>query len=373
MKNFKNIKVVGEEESFVSDVKFDKIFSSLKKNDDEGSNYSGKIMLPGFFDVHSHGAIHLDFSTVQSEEEVKTLLNFYKSKGVTSLFPTLLTEHDELIFKQLELLYKVSLSEPIIKGVHLEGPFISPEYKGAQLEECIQKPSIEKCKEFIKHSHGLFKYMTIAPERENSEEVIRFLTSNGIRVAMGHSAATFDDTARGVQAGATSITHCLNAMKGIHQHTPSIASAALYFDSLYTEVILDGIHVNKEMVEWIRKIKGNDKVIGITDSLMAAGLPDGEYKIGNTPIIVKDHDCKIKETGVRAGSTLTMDVAFKHIKEFSNLDDVTASHITSLNAARMTGLDNKIGSIKEGKNADFIIMDSNYKIEETYINGERVY
>lgn len=373
MKNFKNIKIIGENKSFIGDVSFDKTFMNLNKNNEEGEDYSNKIMLPGFFDVHSHGAIGLDFSTIKNEEEVKTLLNFYKSKGVTSLFPTLLTEHDDLIFNQLELLYKVSLTEPIIKGIHLEGPFISHEYKGAQLDECIQKPSIDKCKQFVEHSHGLFKYMTIAPERENSEEVIRFLTDNGIRVSMGHSAATFDETKRGVEAGATSITHCLNAMKGIHQHFPSIATAALYFDSLYTEVILDGIHVNKEVVEWIRKIKGNNKVIGITDSLMAAGLPDGEYKIGNTPIIVKDHDCKIKETGVRAGSTLTMDMAFKHIKEFSQVDDVVASHITSLNAARMTGLDSQIGSIKEGKNADFIVMNENYEILETYINGERVY
>lgn len=373
MKNFKNATIISENNEFIGDLFFDDKFISLMPNDKEGIDYKDKIIIPGFFDIHTHGAIGLDFSTIKDEEEMKKLLNFYKQKGVTSIFPTLLTEKNELIFNQLELIYKVSLTEPIIKGIHIEGPFISTTFKGAQLEECIQKPNIKLCDEYIKHSHGLFKYMTLAPERENAEEIIKYLVSKGIRVAMGHSDATFDETKRGMEAGATSITHCMNAMKGIHQHYPSISSAALYFDSLYNEVILDGIHVNKEMVEWIRKLKGNDRIIGITDSLMAAGLPDGEYKIGNTPIIVKDHDCKIKETGVRAGSTLTMDKAYENIKDFSKVNNIIASHITSLNAAKMCGLDEEIGSIKEGKNADFIVMNKNYKIEEVYINGERVY
>ena len=168
------------------------------------------------------------------------------------------------------------------------------------------------------------------------------------------------------------MTHMFNAMKGIHQHTPSIASAGLYYDDFYTEVILDGIHVHREMVEFIRKIKGSDKVIGITDSLMAAGLPDGNYFIGETPITVKNHDCVITETGVRAGSTLDMKRAFDNVKSFCNIDDVTASHICSLNSAKMLGIDDKVGSIKEGKNADFLILNDKYEIEEVYINGEKV-
>ena len=225
---------------------------------------------------------------------------------------------------------------------------------------------------FIEKSHGLFKLMTIAPENEGSEETIKFLKENGIAVSLGHSAASFDDCTMALKSGAKCITHMFNAMKGIHQHHPSIASAALYYDDFYTEVILDGIHVHKEMVEFIRKIKGNDKVIGVTDSLMAAGLPDGNYFIGETPITVKNHDCVISETGVRAGSTLDMKRAFDNVKVFCNLDDLTASHICSLNCAKMLGIDDKVGSIKEGKNADFLILNDKYEIEEVYINGEKV-
>lgn len=333
---------------------------------------SNKIVFPGFFDIHTHGGDGKDFSTCENEEDVIQILNFYTKHGVTSVFPTLLTEKDDLIYRQLELIYKVSKDYPIIKGVHLEGPFLSKKFKGAQLEECLQKPSIEKCKIFMEKSHNLFKYMTIAPENEGSEETIRFLVKNGIRVSLGHSDATFDEATVAVKAGATSITHCMNAMRGIHQHDPSILAAALYYDELYNEVILDGIHVNFEMVEFLRKIKGTDKIIGITDSLMAAGLEDGEYKIGNTPIVVLNHDCKIKETGVRAGSTLDMKRAFDNLRNNLGLSDLDCAKMLSLNASKMLGMNN-IGSLKVGKNADFIVMNSNYEIKEVYISGRRMF
>lgn len=328
-------------------------------------------IIPGFVDIHTHGANGLDFSTVKNVDEILSLLDFYASKGTTSLLPTLLTEKDEVIYRQMELIYEASKINPMIKGIHLEGPFLSKVYKGAQLEECLQLPTVEKAEKFLQKSHGLFKYMTIAPELEGSKETIEYMVSKGIRVSCGHSDASFDDTYMAYKAGARSITHTMNAMKGLHQHFPSILSAALYIDDMYNEVILDGIHVVPEMVEFIRKIKGNDKVIGITDSLMAAGLPDGNYFIGETPITVKDHDCKITSTGVRAGSTLTMDRAFRNIKKFCSLSDLEASKMTSYNASKMLGIDTLVGSIEKNKDADFILLDENDEIKEVYINGRK--
>lgn len=372
-KEFKNIKTLLENgyktvDLVIEDGKF--LTISKAKNGDK--TYEGKIMIPGFIDEHTHGGDGYDFSTCKSVEEMEKILAFYIKHGVTSVLPTLLTERDEVVFKQLELIYETSKKNPIIKGVHLEGPFLCKEFKGAQLESCLQKPTPEKAQIFIEKSHNLLKLMTIAPENKGSEETIEYLTKHGVKVALGHSAATFDDATRALKAGATDITHTFNASKGIHQHFPSITSAALYHDDFYCEVILDGIHVNREMVERIRKIKGNNKIIGITDSLMAAGLPDGNYFIGETPITVKNHDCVITETGVRAGSTLDMKRAFDNVKDFCNIDDLTASQICSLNCAKMLGIDDKVGSIKEGKNADFIILNDKYEIEEVYINGEKV-
>ena len=366
---FNNVKILTEKGYVIGSIDInDSKFGDIKES--KGTNYK-YLMIPGFIDEHTHGAIHIDFATCKDKEEMEKLLAFYASQGVTSVFPTLLTEKDELIFKQLELIYEVSKTNPIIKGVHLEGPFLSKEFKGAQPESCLQIPTIKKIDQFIEHSHGLFRLMTIAPEVENAEEAIKYLTSKGIKVSMGHSAATFDDCTVALKNGATNITHCLNAMKGIHQHYPSIATAALYYDELYNEVIIDGIHVHPEMVEFLRKIKTTDKIIGITDSLMAAGLPDGNYFIGNTPITVKNHDCVLTDSGVRAGSTLTMVNAFKNVKRFSHLSDLDASKICSLNCAKFFGLDKEIGSIKKGKHADFILMDEDYNIKEVYINGKK--
>lgn len=328
-------------------------------------------MIPGFFDIHTHGANGLDFSTVKDLDEVMSLLDYYASKGVTSLFPTLLTEHDDLIFRQMDLLYQASLRSSLIKGIHLEGPFLSKTYKGAQLEECLQLPTPEKAEIFFEKSHGLLRYMTIAPELPGAKETIQKLVSLGVRVSCGHSDATFDETAMAHEAGATSITHTMNAMKGIHQHFPSILSAAWYYDDFYNEVILDGIHVAPEMVEFMHKIKGTDHLIGITDSLMAAGLPDGHYFIGNTPITVENHDCKITATGVRAGSTLTMDRAFRNVKAFCHVGDLEAVKMTSLNAAKMTGLSERIGSLEPGKDADFVLLNDQDQLQGVYIHGTK--
>lgn len=370
---FKNYKILTEngyiygslviEDSLIKEIKEEKVV-----NDDILD-----IIIPGFIDEHTHGAMHYDFSTVKNVEEIEKILNFYIKNGVTSVYPTLLTERNEVIFKQLELIYEASKTNKIIKGIHIEGPFLCKEYKGAQLEECLQTPSIELVDEYIKRSHGLFKLMTFAPENRNSKEVIEYLVKNNIVVSLGHSAASFDDCTMALKAGASNITHLFNAMKGIHQHHPSIATAALYYDEFYCEVIMDGIHVHPEMVDFIYKIKGEDKVIAVTDSLMAAGLADGEYKIGETPILVKNHDCVIKETGVRAGSTLNMQEAFLNTKKFLNVDDLIASNLTSLNCAKSLKIDDRVGSIKENKNADFIVLDKDYNIKNVYINGEKKY
>lgn len=372
-KIFNNIKVVQEDKIFVGNVEIsNKKIKDLNSNK-KGDDYSSYIMVPGFFDQHTHGAINYDFATCKNVKEIEKLLQFYISHGVTSVFPTLITESNEVIFKQLELIYVASKTNPVIKGIHIEGPFLSKKYKGAQLEECFQKPTSELIDKYIEKSHGLFKLMTVAPELPGAIDTIKYLVKRGIKVSLGHSDATFIETKNAVKAGATCVTHIMNAMRGIHQHDPSIATASLYFNELYTEIIIDGKHVHPEMVEFIRKIKSSNKIIGVSDSLMAAGLDDGEYKIGNTPIVVKNGDCVLKENGVRAGSTLNMEQCFKNFKLFTNLSDIEASLCCSTNPSKMLGLYSINGSIKENKLADLVIFDKNYNIKEVYINGEKVY
>lgn len=370
---FKNINILLKDGYHLLNVNFSEKINSLNNNKIAGIDYSNKMMIPGLFDIHTHGADGYDFNSAKTISDMQIILNYYMAHGVTSVLPTLLTDSDEVIKTQLEKIYQLSLNNPIIKGIHLEGPFLSEEFKGAQPKEYLQPLNINKFHEYQKCAHGLVKYITISPELENTASFVKELVNEGIVVSLGHSGATFDETTVAIKNGATNITHVMNAMKPIHQHAPSILSAALYYDDIYNELILDGIHVVPEMVQFLVKIKTSDKIIGITDSLMAAGLKDGNYFIGSTPIYVKDHDCKIVGSNVRAGSTLNAFDGFKNIKKFINCDDLVASTIWSKNASDLLHLSNLYGTIDVDKSSDFIIVDKDYNLLETYINGKCVY
>ncbi len=370
----KNINILTENGYKKGDIEFkNKIINIFDSNSKEGIDYNDKLLIPGLFDIHTHGANGYDFNNAKSLKEMQVILDYYISCGVTSVLPTLLTDSDEVYFNQLEMIYELSKTNPIIKGIHIEGPFLSKEFKGAQPESCLKPLDINLFNKYQEKAHGLIKYITISPELDNVEEFVKELVKKGVVVSLGHSGATFDEASNAIKAGSTSFTHVMNAMAPIHQHKPSILAAAWYYDNAYNEVIMDGIHVHKEMVKLMYKIKGEDKIVGITDSLMAAGLKDGDYFIGFTPIYVKNHDCKIKGSDVRAGSCLNAFSGFKNSKEFLDIDDLKASKIWSLNPSKLLKLDNVIGSIKVGKNADFIVLNKNYEIEETYIDGKLEY
>lgn len=349
------------------------VFKTLGTVSDKGIDGKGLRMIPGLFDIHTHGAVGYDFNSAKSEAEMQKILDFYASSGVTSVFPTLLTDSDEVFLTQLAMIATLAKRNPMIKGIHLEGPFLCQEYKGAQPSEFIVPPSLEKFHRYQQAAQGLVKYITIAPENPGSVEFIKTVTQEGIVVSLGHSAATFDQASAAIKAGARNFTHVMNAMAGIHQHKPSICTAAFYYDNCYNELIMDGIHVVPEMVEFIAKIKTPEKVIGITDSLMAAGLPDGEYKIGFTPILVKGGDCVLKESGVRAGSTLRLYQGFRNYLSFTHRAPETAAEVFSLNAATLFGLDKKQGSIEQGKAADYLLINESDELVATYLAGKEIY
>jgi N-acetylglucosamine-6-phosphate deacetylase len=371
---YKNFAVLTEKGYINEDILVeDGRIKALGKIPGKGFDGTGKRIIPGLFDIHTHGGYGYDFNSAKNLEEMEKILDFYYSSGVTSVFPTLLTDHDEVFMKQLPLIVELAKRHPIIKGIHLEGPFLSVEFKGAQPEECLQKPSLSVFERYQKQAQGLVKYITIAPELEGSVAFTKAVTKEGVVVSLGHSAATFDETSAAVQAGAKNFTHVMNAMKGIHQHFPSILSAAFYYDNCYNELIMDGIHVVPEMVEFVTKIKTPERVIGVTDSLMAAGLPDGSYYIGFTPITVKNGDCTITATGVRAGSTLRAIAGFRNFQKFTGRGPEQAAETWSLNPAKLFGMDREQGSLEVGKKADFDILDGKDNLLATYIGGEKVY
>ena len=259
-----------------------------------------------------------------------------------------------------------------ILGVHMEGPFLNTKYKGAMPEYLIQQSSIENLKAYEKASGDTIRYMTVSVENEGIEELIEYATSKGIVISLGHTGGDYDSCMTCIAAGANSATHLFNAMQPIHQHNPSIAGAALESD-IYTELICDGFHLHPGIVRLVVKTKGMDRVIGVTDSIMAAGLKDGLYKLGVNDVVVKNGDASLVDDGTRAGSTLTMDRAISNIMKFTGKPVEECSQLVSKNPATLLGIEDQKGEIAVGKDADIVLLDEDYTVSRTIVQGKTMY
>lgn len=339
--------------------------------DTEIFDATGKKLLPGFFDEHTHGCMGADFNLVTSSDEIVAAVAHYNAWGVTSVLPTVMTDSIDVMCKQLALCAKAKEKCDTIRGIHLEGPFLAAEYKGAMPLEFLHKPNYDLFMRLQEAARDNIRLITLSPELEGSAEFTRQLVRDGVRVSLGHSGASYEQTIACIEAGASSTTHTMNAMKLLHMHDPAILTAVLEND-IYCEMISDGFHLHPPIVRLLLKTKGADKIIAITDSIMAAGFPDGDYKLGVNNVRVVNGDAKIAETGVRAGSTLTMAKALKNILQFTNLPLETVSKLLSANAPKMLGLYDDTGSIEIGKRADFVLLDSDNNVAATFVKGKLV-
>ncbi|WP_273327367.1 N-acetylglucosamine-6-phosphate deacetylase [Vallitalea guaymasensis] len=331
-------------------------------------------VLPGFIDVHTHGGNGID-TNLADEKELKDLSGFFASKGVTGYLPTLLTDTHEKTCEVVEIIGNVMEKQESgskILGIHLEGPFLSHEFKGAMPDDLIVDSSIEKFMEYEKKSNDNIKTITVAAENPGVLGLIRYAVSKEVVVSLGHTGATYEDCMMCIEEGANRITHTFNGMRQLHQHYPSILGAALESDA-YCEAIVDGLHLHPAIVRLMIKTKGIDKVIGITDSVMATGLPDGKYKLGVNDIIVVDGDARLVHGDSRAGSTLTMNKALKNLMEFTRLPIEECIKMITINPAKMLNIDNDKGSLDIDKDADIVIMNKNYDVIYTIVEGRVVY
>ena len=213
-------------------------------------------------------------------------------------------------------------------------------------------------------------FITVSPEVAGVCEAIPDMRALGMTVAIGHSGADYETAWRCIRNGAAASTHTMNAMKLMHQHFPAIMGAVLESD-IYCEAICDGRHLHPGTVRFLIKMKGIDRMVAITDSIMAAGLPDGSYKLGVNDVVVKDGDAKLKD-GTRAGSTLTTGQALRNIIRFTGLTLAQVLPMLTINPARLIGADKKIGSLTPGKDADVVILDESYNVKDTFVKGVRI-
>lgn len=332
------------------------------------------IVIPGFIDRHIHGANGSD-AMYPNLEDIRNICKTVASEGVSSFLPTTMTQTKENICAALnnikEYIEKENDKGAYVLGVHLEGPFISPKYKGAQLEECIIPCDVEKFKEFEKASGDNIKQVSLAYE-ENGKELSNYLESKNIVASLGHTNATAVEVVEAAKNGVTSATHTYNAMKGLHHREAGTVGGVLISDEIYAELICDLIHVSKEAIKVLFKAKGLDKVTLVTDGIEAKHLPDGTYKLGGQDVYVKGREARLID-GTLAGSTLKMNEAVRNIKSVLNLSTEKAVDLATINPAKVLKIDDKKGSIALGKDADFAVIDADFNVYMTVANGLVVY
>ena len=341
---------------------------------EEGSTLvdgTGMWVVPGFIDIHTHGADGVDVNAATGEDFEK-ICRFQARQGTTSWLASVLTDTKEQTLWCIEQYNRWKQGEKKgahLMGIHLEGPFLSTEYKGAMPEHLLQKPNTDLVQEYQKAAGGDIRYLTIAPELEGAISFISQMKELGIVVSIGHSAASYETAMEAIKAGAASSTHTGNAMKLLHQRFPAIWGAALESDTLYCEMICDGLHLHPGVIRLTIKAKGLDKVVAVTDSIMAAGLPDGNYKLGVNDVVVKDGDAKLAGKENRAGSTLTTGKALKNLLSFTGKSLEEILPLLTENPARLLGVYDRIGSIEEGKDADLVLLDQKLEVCETMVKG----
>ena len=333
-----------------------------------------KFITPGYIDIHVHGGGGSDVMD-GDYEAINQIAITHSHFGTTSFLPTTMTMNKDKIIRSLRSIceaVKKGTAGAEILGIHMEGPYINSEKKGAQREEDIKKVSLEEFLEFNQASGNLIRLVTIAPEMPGAIDFIKYLDKQKIIISVGHSNATYAQVQAGIQAGLSHVTHTFNAMRGLHHREPGVVGAALTSPELTVEVIADGIHIHPVVIKILIKARENEKIVLITDAMRAAGLKEGTYDLGGQEVTVNKGQARLKD-GTLAGSVLTMDKAVKNMVSKVGVSLAKVIQMASFNPAKSIGIDDKKGSLEPGKDADIVILNKNLETELTIVAGKIVY
>ena len=335
---------------------------------------SGKIVAPGFVDIHVHGGKGRDVMDA-SYEAIEEIAKFLVSHGTTSFVPTTISAPRSGLLRTVKAvkaaMEKVTDGAEVL-GIHLEGPYINLEKRGAHDADYVRHPSIDEFEEIWEASNHTVKIVTLAPELDGSNLLIQKLRELGILASIGHSNATYTQTVNAIKHGIQHATHMFNRMSGFDPREPGVVGAVLVHDELTAELICDSIHVHPAAMELLTRVKGSKKVVLVTDAIRAAGMPDGEYALGKQRIIVKDGVSRL-ESGDFAGSTLTMDSAVRNMTKLVGTPLQTAVKMATINPAVVINVDKNKGSLEPGKDADIVIIDDEINVHMTIAKGKIVY
>lgn len=332
-------------------------------------DYSNQWVAPGLVDTHIHGYANHDVMD-NDANGIKVMSEELLSCGVTSFLPTTLTSDRERLTQVATTIGEMyqEVEGAKIQGIYFEGPFFTEEYKGAQNPSYFSDPSLEVFNEWQEASGHLIKKIALAPERQGAKEFVQEVTKQGVVVALGHSNATLQEATDIVNAGASVFVHAFNGMRGLNHREPGMVGAAMSLPHVFSELICDGHHVHPEAASLLVDAAGHDHVALITDCMMAGGMPDGDYKLGEFSVVVKDGTARLPE-GNLAGSILKLKEAIQHVVEWGIATPEEAIMMATYVPAVSCQIDDVCGMIKEGRAADFIVLSDKLALEATYLDG----
>jgi len=338
--------------------------------------FENSYITPGFIDTHIHGAGGFDCSQVaDSLNPIESMSVILGERGATGFFPTVVADEPQKMIANLRALIgemKKTLPGADAIGINIEGPFLNPEKSGAQPKPFLQQIDLGFAADLIDAGEGLVKVMTFAPELEHADKLISLLRERNVIASMGHSLAGEQETLRAIDAGANHCTHLFNGMNPLHQRQVGLPGIVLTDDRVTVELIIDGRHVHSRMVDLACRCKPLRQIIGISDGTMASGMPDGEYHIGPSTIIVKDGFSQ-NSAGKLAGTTTMMDAGWHSLMSCGHLPETKAAQAVTCNPASHFGFTDR-GELLPGKRADLAVFERNSNRPlMTVRNGETIY
>ena len=336
-------------------------------------DYGDLRILPGFIDIHCHGAYGFDTNDA-NPEGLRKWAKGIVDEGVTSFLATTLTQSEEVLTNAVSNVAKVveeGYEGAEILGIHLEGPYLNKAHKGAQPEEYCVKPDVEQFKKYQKAAHGLIKYITMAVENDEDYALTKYCSQNNVVVSIGHSNATYEQAVQAYAHGARSMTHVYNAMTPFTHRANGLVGGALRIRNMYGEIICDGNHSTLAALNNFFTSKGPDYSIMITDSLMCKGFPVGtKFDFGGQEVVIyPDGSAHLVEAGNLAGSTLNVNKGLKILIEDALVPVNYAINACTSNPARCLHVDDRKGTIGVGYDADLVVLDRDYEVVQTYCKG----